>query len=146
MQKKYNGFTLIEMMIVVAIVAVLASIAYASYQSSITKSRRSDARDALMRTAALQEKHYLQFNQYTITMDLIGGDTSIEEYYSIGAAFTIAGSGDCGDTDDRQCFTLTATTQGAQAQDDLCASYTLDNLGRRAAVDGSNNDTTDLCW
>lgn len=57
-RRSESGFTLIELMITVAVVAILATIAYASYQSFIVKSRRSAAQACLMQTAQLMERHY----------------------------------------------------------------------------------------
>ena len=51
-----RGFTLVELMIVVAIVAILAAIGYPSYQNSVQKSRRADGRAALQEAAARQER------------------------------------------------------------------------------------------
>ena len=140
-----RGFSLIEMLIVITIIGILASVAYGSYQNSVQKSRRADGKDALARAAASQEKHYLKNNQYSNDMDDIGGNASVEGNYSLSSAFSIAGT-DCSDAADRQCFTLTATARGAQADDTTCATMTLDSLGRKAAADSSSNDTTDVCW
>jgi prepilin-type N-terminal cleavage/methylation domain-containing protein len=59
-----NGFTLIELMIVVAIIGILASIAYPSYQESILKSRRADAKGALLGFANAMERHFTETNSY----------------------------------------------------------------------------------
>ena len=58
--KKQNGFTLIELMIVVAIIGVLSAIAYPSYQSYMKKSARADAKVGLTKLADKQERFYLQ--------------------------------------------------------------------------------------
>lgn len=63
-RRKQRGFTLIEVMIVVAIIAILASIAFPSYQASIKKSRRSDAQGALTAFAAAMERHFTENNTY----------------------------------------------------------------------------------
>jgi type IV pilus assembly protein PilE len=60
MKKTQQGFTLIELMIVVAIIGILAAIAYPSYQSHITKTRRSDAMSALSGLSAAMERHYTE--------------------------------------------------------------------------------------
>lgn len=64
MNKKYKGFTLIEVMVVVAIVAILAAIAVPSYNDSVTKSRRADAQSALMGLSQAMERHFTQNNTY----------------------------------------------------------------------------------
>lgn len=64
MQIKKNGFTLIEVMIVVAIVAILASIAFPSYQESVKKGRRSDAQGALQGLAQAMEREYTNEGSY----------------------------------------------------------------------------------
>ena len=144
-KKQVSGFSLIEIMITIAIVAILASIAWASYSNSIEKSRRADARDALTRAAAAQEQRMLQFNQFTDDETLIGGNASSEGFYTILSEWKL-GATDCSAVGDRRCFTITATAQGAQANDTNCTTFTLDNLGRRQAFDSGSTDTTDICW
>ena len=144
MHSKSKGFTLIEVMIAGSIIAILASIAYSSYSSSVNKSRRSDALDALSTAAAMQERHFLQNNQYSEDETLIGGNTSKEGYYSILAEFKLGGVACTGATG--SCYSLTATAQGAQASDTTCANLRLDSLGRKYAKNSGGTDTTDICW
>ncbi len=59
-----RGFTLIELMIVVAVIAILAAIAYPSYQDSVRKSRRADAKAALLDLAQFMERNYTTANRY----------------------------------------------------------------------------------
>lgn len=62
-----KGFTLIELMIAVAVVGILAAIAYPSYQDSVRKSRRADAKSALL-DAAHERTVFTENNQYTATL------------------------------------------------------------------------------
>lgn len=136
--KKQKGFTLIEVMIVVVIVAILAAVAIPSYQDSVRKTRRADAKEALTRIAALQERFFFTNNRYGDLKDLgltatDGYNVQIdsqEGYYQIRVI-------DCGTT----CFQLQATPKasGPQAQDTGCAQFTLNHVGQKTA-------TADKCW
>lgn len=104
--KRQNGFTLIELMIVVAIIGIISAIAYPSYQNHLRKSGRSDAFTALERMSSLQETYYLQNNTYSTNPADVGGATSKEGLYSL--AVTAA---------DANTYTLTATAMGTQLSD-----------------------------
>jgi len=140
--KKVKGFTLIEILITIAIVGILASLAYSSYESSVQKSRRTDAKESLTRISAQQEKHILKFRQYSNNINDVGAATSPEGYYGITVAHSLNGSA-CADG---RCYTVTATAQGAQANDTTCAVFTMDSLGRKRAQDNASTDTSDICW
>ncbi|MDY0007241.1 MAG: type IV pilin protein [Spongiibacteraceae bacterium] len=137
-----RGFSLIELMIALAIVALLAAVAIPSYQNQVTKTRRGDAIAALEKAAARLEQHYFQFNQYSDDERDIGGSAdntpvpSPEGWYGVSIAFV------GGDT---QTYTLTASpvAGGPQADDSRCTSFTLNYLGQRGATPSAN---TDLCW
>ncbi len=81
--KQTKGFTLIELMIAVAIVGILAAIAVPSYQESMRKSRRADAQGALMNFANGMERHFTEANTYC---DAAGDATETEAGESCGAA------------------------------------------------------------
>lgn len=63
--KRNRGFTLIELMVVVAVVGILAAIAYPAYTSNAKKTRRADAQAALTGLAGALERHYTENNTYT---------------------------------------------------------------------------------
>ena len=62
--KSQKAFTLIELMIVVAIIGIMAGIAYPAYQDSVIRSRRADAKGALMSFASAMERHFTENNSY----------------------------------------------------------------------------------
>ena len=65
MNKQRNGFTLVELLIVVAIVAILASIAYPSYQSHVSRTRYADAKVKLLEIMNQQRRYFTNNNTYT---------------------------------------------------------------------------------
>ncbi len=145
-----SGFSLIELLMAVAIVGILAAIAYPSYQDSLTKSRRADAKAALSAAVMAQEKWYFQFNGYADDVDDVGGDgsntlLSPEGYYSL-AINNNSGTGTCvgGGAVRYNCFTLTASpvAGGAQASDSKCTSFSITHTGVKSAT-GSNSS---VCW
>ena len=103
-----KGFSLIELMIVLAIIGVLGAIAYPSYDSYMKKSRRSDGKIGLQRMADRQERFYLQNNTYTADPTNVGGTATKENYYALSI-----------DSADVNGFELTATAVpgGPQAKD-----------------------------
>lgn len=64
-QKAHQGFTLIEVMIVVAIVAILTAVAVPNYTRYVERGRRAEARELMMRVASAEERYYTNFNRYT---------------------------------------------------------------------------------
>jgi len=112
MKQSQSGFTLIELMITVAIVGILASIAYPSYQDSIMKSRRTDAQAALLGFANSMERYFTVNNTY-VNAPVVAGTA----YYNLTISAATASS-----------YTLTATPAGAQAADS-CGNLTLANTG-----------------
>jgi type IV pilus assembly protein PilE len=135
-----KGFTLVELMIVIVIVAILAAIAVPGYTNQIRKSRRTEARNALLDAAAREERFYATNNAYsTASSDLGYGaawPTSVGSgYYSLGAACTSGAP--C------TAYTLTATAISTQVKDTSCTTLTLTSVG----VQGSTGTATAAtCW
>lgn len=133
--KLNQGFTLVELMVVVAILGILMAIAIPNYTDYMNKSRRSDGRGALLTAEAEQHKWYFQNGVYSSDITtLLGRNTSPEGYYTLVS--TVAGN----------TFTITATATGKQIGDTDCREYSIDNTGLRAAEDDGGADTSDTCW
>src|SRR5437868_5421556 len=130
MHKKHSGFTLIELMIVVAIVAILASVAYPSYRDQILRSRRADGKAALMQNAQTLEKCFTVNGTYVGCALLT---TSTDGYYTIAAP--VAGPSGALATS----YSMTATAIGPQSSDSHCATFTINSVGAKTAT---NTD----CW
>nr|WP_299380635.1 type IV pilin protein [uncultured Halomonas sp.] len=145
-QHRNQGFTLIELMIVVAIVGVLASIAYPSYHSYVERSRRGDATTGLLSLAQAQERFMSRCGEYASRLEGSSdcSDTdpglglsdalSEEGFYAFSMNATLAS------------YTLTATPRGSQASDEQCQRITLNHLGIRTAQNDKGESTRDTCW
>lgn len=124
--KKYVGFTLIEVMIVVAIIGILAAVAYPSYVDHLARSNRAEGQRELLRIANLQEQYFVESRVYTNDMTNLnlGASPFVTEHghYSIAATFSSANA----------TFILTASAQGAQASNDTgCTTLTITNTGKK---------------
>lgn len=139
-----RGFTLIELMIAVAVVGILAAIAYPSYQQYVERTRRGDAIASLMSLAQAQERHMARCGEYaeSITAD----PTCVDE--GLGRATTISEEGfyTLVLNASAASYTLTATPTGAQANDDQCSQFSLTHQGQRGAQDAGGGNTTERCW
>jgi type IV pilus assembly protein PilE len=143
-----TGFTLIELMVTIVIATVLIAIAIPSYQSQIRKSRRTDARVAVLDLASREERFLSTANNYSqITTDLgytgtfpvtIGNGYYTLNVTSPDPAFVAAG----GTT---PSFIITATAIGQQLKDSPCRTFTVTHLGTQTATDSSGAATTS-CW
>jgi type IV pilus assembly protein PilE len=134
--KRSAGFTLIELMIVVAIVAILAALAYPAYNRYGFRARRADGKEFLMRIAAAEERFFTTNNVYTSTIGVGGlgftGTTSEQKYYTVAVALG-AGS---------QSYTLTATPALGQTTD-TCGNLVLSSAGNKTY---SGSQTNGACW
>ncbi len=123
-----KGFTLVELMVVVAITGILASVAYPAITEYVKIMKRSDAIEALVREAALMEEFYL--NNDTYATAAVSSATSREGFYNI----TFDG------TPDLFTYELVATRTPA-GDDPDCLTLTLNQLGTRGSTPGGGN-----CW
>lgn len=145
MKTKSKGFTLIELMVTVAIVGILAAVAYPSYIEQVRKSRRADAKAALVAAAQLMERSYTENNRYTAATIGDAATNTFRDHapadrphadrtydISFGTPTTLTANS----------YTLTATRVGSQASDTGCGDYTLTNTG----VKGVTIGTVSRCW
>jgi type IV pilus assembly protein PilE len=144
--KLQRGFTLIELMIVVAIVGILAAVAYPSYLSHVTKTRRATAGACLMEMAQWMERNYTTCLDYSKTGTSCGSTvdtaalpgssckTDLANVYSFSVATTPTAVAISAKT-----YQLNATPSGSQATD-ACGTLTLNQTGTKGA------DKTSGCW
>lgn len=128
-----RGFTLIELMIVVAIVAILAASAVAGYQFAVTKTRRAAAKGCLTEAAQAMERWYTTHMTYAgAAAPACAAD--VTTWYTVGFSGTPGAA----------TYTLQAVPQGGQAEADArCGTLSLDEQGRRGA---SGSGGVAACW
>lgn len=139
-KQRLHGFTLIELMVVVALIAILGAIAYPSYQTHIDKSRRADAQVGLVELAQFMERHYTSNGGY-----LSGGNTG--DAPTLPFTLTPKGSSNSFyalslDTISAQAYVLQAVPANAMAGD-KCGTLTLSNTGLKGQAAGL---TLKECW
>lgn len=140
--KHRNGFTLIELMVVITIVGILAAIAIPSYTRYIDQSNRSDAKATLLQLVQILERNYTEANSYQKLSDKTTDFTlPITRSPQTGTKlYDIAISNQSAST-----YTLTATrTAGARQASDACGDFTINQFGQK----GVSNATlsADECW
>ncbi|MCP4320847.1 MAG: prepilin-type N-terminal cleavage/methylation domain-containing protein [Psychromonas sp.] len=138
-----SGFSLMEIMIVIAIIGILFSIALPSYDGAVQRGRRSDAVQTLLSLALKQEQYFAQQESYTTTIGNLPGvsssNDSTQEFYSISV--TAGRTGNIATS-----FKLLATTKGVQSGDTDCATFTIDSTNNKTALKSDSSSNTDKCW
>jgi type IV pilus assembly protein PilE len=124
--KKNAGFTLVELMIVIAILGILGSVAYPSYVNHMKKANRADGIDSLLALAGRMEEYYMNNDTYV--------DATVANVNSSDGKYTLAIT-----TATAFAYTITATPVGG---DSYCGNLTLNSLG----VKGTSAGTVADCW
>ncbi|WP_027874205.1 type IV pilin protein [Spongiibacter marinus] len=136
MRGKYiSGFTLIELMITVAIIGILAAIALPSYQEYVVRTNRSAAQNFAMEVANMQERYYLDNRAYAADLTALGASLPSE----ISSSYTVSVTAD--NTASPPSYIISAAPKGAQASRDDCGTLTLNNKGEKGYASGATR-----CW
>ena len=134
--KKINGFTLIELIIAVAIIGILTALTYPTYINFLLQSRRTDALTALIQAQFTLESCYAQNFSYIQKCGLLPTfpHPSEQGYYYI--TLTHLGT---------STYTLQATPTGTQTKDKQCTNFTLNQTNVKTAIDATDTIQPD-CW
>lgn len=146
MNRQQGGFTLIELMIVVAIIGFLAAIAYPSYNAYVTKSMRSVGQSALTQVASRQEQFFIDNKTYANNLTLLGYASNPVTFDSDGQP---GGAGQAvyqvviDDSTTANTFLLRAVPQGTHAtRDTECGTLSLNHRGQK----GATGTAPAKCW
>lgn len=133
---KVKGFTLIELMIVVAVIAVLAAIAYPSYTAQVRKSKRAAAKAEMVEYAQRAERQHTLNNSYAGFRFVENNGTTIASPRDGSSAmYQVSVTGNA------TTFTITAVPQGDQAKDP-CGTLTVNQAGVKTPANTSSQE----CW
>jgi type IV pilus assembly protein PilE len=145
-----RGFSLIELMVTIAIGSILLAIAIPGYNTYVRKSRRTDAKTALLDLAGREERYYNangnQYSQIASQLGYTGGGAVINPvgngYYSVTLSAPTPAAGS------PWTYTLTAVPVTAdQLKDSACLYYYLDNTGlQKAGASAAAAVTASPCW
>ena len=131
MRRSNRGFTLIEIMIVIAIIGIVLTISIPSYNEYVKKGRRAEVVSLLSEQAQSLERFYTKNNVYTGITGLSAGN----DFYTLTPTIT------------DQTFLLTAARKAGTAMaTDKCGDFTLTNTGVRSMNNATTGLTTKDCW
>ena len=143
---RMRGVTLVELMITLLVVAILAAVAVPSYRSYVLRAQRTEARTALTRIQAAQERFLLQQNRYATDAELeaappagLGQPRNME---SNKYGITIQNAA----TPTEYSITATALAAGGQQDDTRCTLMRIDHNGIKSAQAADSTDTAQECW
>jgi type IV pilus assembly protein PilE len=143
-----RGFTLIELMITVAVIGILAAVAYPSYTQYIVRANRSAAQSFMYSVANKQEQYMLDARTYAGALSELNVSvpTEVSSKYTITLRCTMpVATGTCTAAVGTPAYVITGTPIGTQlANDAKCGTLTLNQLGTK--TEGGTASSASECW
>lgn len=148
MTLRQNGFSLIELLIVISVVAIIMAIGIPGYRQYLMRANRADATAALLRISAAQERFYLQNGRYAATQQELEaappaglGTGKTERDFYVLQLQPNAGGPAVG-------FIASATARlgKAQSDDTECWVFMVDELGQHTAFNQAGDPNNQRCW
>lgn len=144
--RRVAGFTLVEILTVLVVVAVLAALAIPAWHTHLLRMQRADAREALIAVQSAQDKFFGAHARYAAGAEVSAPSpgglaltvNSAHGFYHIEVQTSADGLG--------YAASARSVASGRQMEDARCAQFTLDQNGRRRAVDSGGADRSADCW
>ena len=137
------GFTLIEVMIVVAIIGILAAIALPNYKNYIRRGQQPEAFNALSDYRTKMEQYYQDNRNYGSTGTVCADNTTANSWNGFAPAGAKYFTFTCATSNTQQAYTITATGSGGQVKTDV---YAIDQNGNRTTTSFKGATVTAACW
>lgn len=146
-QEKQAGFTLVELMITIAILAILVGLAVPAYDRYTRNTNRAAAKSVMEKIHGLQEAFYINNKRYTndltelgftaaaITIDRTGGESAVDAIYTVSVTMPGAVCANCR-------YEINAVAINTQTQDTECLNFMLNSLGQKDA----SGPKRQKCW
>jgi len=148
---KTAGFTLVELLIVLAIISIIMLVAIPNYYEQVARGKRAEGKAFLLDLASRQERYYTQYSSYANALGAGGlgvaasGETTVdspEAHYTVSLSALPSG---CAPASDSLCtgYTLTAAPKPT-GSDERCGSLTYTHAGKKGISGGT--ESLDYCW